>query len=474
MANLINEKLQAPVNTGVKPAYTTASEKKEEKKVVPKQDSTPSNNGLGKLVLPLSLIAGGGILLYLGLRGPKKIEIFNAHVRNKLAQMEIEINGFEQYVDKTIRTSFAEVSEYISKYKKDNDIIPTVFSSNIRRLREPKQVADAQDLAFEAIANSDGEIRRAGASDMGNFMCKVSDVKGRAVSQIDGKKEQVRLLFGDYVHLPRFKDGKYADLMETSESQLVTTAGVYLEQLERMKLAAIRKAVSDQYQDMTDFVVKIRGLRNESKAQVIENSFAQIRRLKGISDDFKPSYNKIATLDNFEKLTPEELAPQVLPSQLEEIYGNDIFIKFLKEHDFNEVTEDDLRRFFYSTPYNNTVKDLGFLVDRLRIRKVVAEPKPEEAKIYDNMIAKLEFLSNKLNVYGKDELLKKCSRDFEHMNVDQRKAALYYVTTVSRRLGFDSVLQMDEYMVKNSPAYRELNIREYMEIFKENPELYFM
>lgn len=479
MVSNILENFQTHTGVGVKSPYNLPPVKKETNSVTNLQNSDVSKNvnnqNKEKYILPLGLIAGGGLLLYYGVKHPGNVNMFKKHVQNRLIQMEIEINSFETGAKRVIKDYSSAISGYIRNYKQNNNIIPTEFSSNIKRLNTSKQVVNAQDLAFEAIANTEDEHCRAGLPDEGLFRVKFEDLKREAVSQIERKQESTRLLFEDLAHLPRFASGKYSDLVENSESQLITTASVHLEELQDIKLGLVRKFTTDSYREMADFILKNRGLRNEAKVQVIENSFEQVRNLLKLSEDFKPSYDKIPTLDNFSKLTPEDLKPQAKLSDLDGHLTYNVYFEALKNMDFNKITKKDLTQIFYSSPYNNNLKDLGFLIDRLRLRKVVsAQETSDNNKMYDVAIAKLEFLRNKLTSFGKNELIKKCSYDFENMNVEQRRAKLYYISTVSRRLGFDSFEDMDKYMSKNSSIYNALNIREYIDIIKSAPELYFM
>lgn len=473
MVNVISENFQAYKGMGVKSPYTFKSA---QKNVSMPQDSltVESDQSKEKYLLPLSLITGGGLLLYYGLKHPGKVSLFKKHVENRLIQMEVEINNFEKHTRSIINSCFSSAAEHVRAYKQNNNIIPSEFSSNIKKLNSPQKVIDAQDLAFEAITNSDRENFKPGPSEIGEFMVKVDGIRRNALSQIDRKKESTRLLFEDFAHLPRFKDGKYSDLVETSESRLVTTAATLLDQLEMIKLNEIRKAVTDSYREMSGLLFQNRQLRYEAKKQVVDNAFEQLRYLLKLPEDFKPSYGKVATLDNFEKLTAEELKQQTLPKELNNLYEYNVYFDALKSQDFNKVTDDDLTRIFYTAQYNNSLRDLGFLIDRLRLRQFVSSVEtPNDGRAYDIAIAKLEFLQNRLFDFGKDELVKKCSKDFEHMDVEQRKAALYYVYTVARRMGFDSIELMDKYMTKNSTVYNGLNIREYMDVFKQSPDLYF-
>ena len=91
----------------------------------------------------------------------------------------------------------------------------------------------------------------------------------------------------------------------------------------------------------------------------------------------------------------------------------------------------------------------------------------------DVIIPKLEYLSKRLHEFGKRELLDVINKDFDHMRQDNRQAAVYYILRVAKRIGFESIQEMDEALMKENTVYANLNIRNYIRIFKENPDLYF-
>ena len=47
------------------------------------------------------------------------------------------------------------------------------------------------------------------------------------------------------------------------------------------------------------------------------------------------------------------------------------------------------------------------------------------------------------------------------------------IVNIASRLGYESIAHMDSALAKESSNYRTLNIRNYMKIFKDNPDIYF-
>ena len=59
------------------------------------------------------------------------------------------------------------------------------------------------------------------------------------------------------------------------------------------------------------------------------------------------------------------------------------------------------------------------------------------------------------------------------MNTFTRREALSQIFDTASRLGYASITDMDSSLIKESPNYRILNLRNYMKIFRDNPDIYF-
>lgn len=458
-------------------AYTSGSVKKEHKEEIPKSTDKKVKSWKDMLA-PLGLVAGGGILLYYGIKTPGKVKLFKNNIKSRLFQMEAELGDYNSFVKKTVDMQFGGVARYIQEYKQQRFPDISNFISNIKMLQNPKLISNINDLAFLTVAKSDVEVTRPGASDIGNFSVIVDQAVREASKLIDGKKYKSRMVMNDYVHVPKFKDGKHSDLMESAENQLIAMSTSISQQMETVKNEKLHIMIKANYKKMAEIITNMRQQRTASKENVIEATFEKLSSLLKL-ENFVPSYNKIPTLENYEKLTYEQLKPSSIPKSIEDMAKNNIYLSVIKSKDFNnfnDLNDRDVYEIFYRSPYNNNLKDLGFLIDRIRVKQAIANSLSETAES-DNLniiIAKLEYLSNKLHKVGSEELIKKCQKDFNKMTLGQRQAALYYVTTVSRRLGFDTIKDMDKYFAEHNDIYKTLNIRDYIEIFDRNPDLYFV
>lgn len=426
-------------------------------------------------IIPATLLTAGGILLYYGFKAPTKTRLFRTHVNNRLYTMEKKVQDFNTFIKNMIDTSFESVNSNIEAYKNSRTINFSESISHIKMLNAPNKVINAQDLAFEAITNHHNEYNRTGPSDMGIFSSNIEKVKSTVAKKIEAEKDKLKLELGDFAHLPAFKDGSHSDIVEAGEDKLITMQTALMEQIEEMKFSRLNLVTKNKYRTMAEYIIKARELKNQAKENVINVTFDHIRTLLKLDKDFIPSYFKVPGTENFEKLTAAELKPRLLPLSLRKTFENNIFLDTVQKKDFGNLTYEDIKAIFYSMPYDNNLKDLGFLIDRLRLRQATLKARrPDIKNSYDVIIPKLEYLSNKLHQFGRNELIEKAaSENYNNMNVEKRRASLYYISNISRRLGYESLEKMDIDFAKNSPAYEKLNIREYMKIIKNNPDLYF-
>lgn len=476
MVNLIQDKIAANHTYYVNHRKAQVPLSVTDSTVVRKNDESQQRSDNWKDILaPMGLIAGGAIFLYYGIKTPGKVKLFKNNVKNRIFRMESELSEYSTFIKKTTEEYYKGASAFIKKYKEQRYISPASFLFNIKKLKDPKLVSRAMDIAFEAISRSDIDSAKGGASDIDNFGVLVHRITREVSDIIEHKKEKSKLVINDYVHLPKFKNNSHSDLVEASENQLISTATSITQQMDKLKDENLHSIIKTQYTKMADAITTARKLKTEAKELSINLAFEHIRSLLKLKDFF-PSYYKLPTTDEFIKLNPQQLKPHSLPKSLQEYVPHNIFLATVAKKDFNTFTDDDIYEIFYKSYYNNNLKDLRYLIDRLRIKQVIAKTSEDttNAESFGVIIAKLEYLANKLNEFGTEEIIKKCQRNFHNMSVEQRRAALYYVTTVSKRLGFETIKDMDEYFSKNNDIYKTLSIRDYIDIFEKTPELYFM
>nr|QGT49694.1 hypothetical protein Melaina855_0810 [uncultured Candidatus Melainabacteria bacterium] len=430
------------------------------------------DNKIKKYTLPAGLLAGGGVLVYLGLMRPGKSKLFNMHIRNHIFNMEKKVHEFVAFIRNSIDDISGESTTYINNYKAAHHINPVEYSSSLKVFRRAEKVAEAQDLAFEAITSR----TNFGMDDIQNFSSMYNTIKNSSLLSIGQKKAQAKTAIGENVKVNLPKNlAKNMDLVEEGENQLITMQNALSEQLDGIEATRMGIASRQLHSQMAQAITESRRLQYQAKENVINTAFYQTKKLLNLPEEFGPSYLNVPKVSDFdEKLAYMELRPINVPPRLKEIYEDNNFFRIAIEHDFTDLPEREVVNIFYSSSADNNLKDLGYLIDRLRLRQAILKTKNNDRKsVYDVMIPKLEYLSARLNDFGKRELLTRCGTDFDKMTVSERKNTLKGIYDIASRLGFESISHMDAVLAKESSNYSGMNIRNYMEIFRNNPDIYF-
>lgn len=474
MVNLITAKITNQQVVSQNLTYNKEASVEKEKDKLANPVAQKSSNA-AKSILPLGLIAGGGILIYYGLRKPDSVKFLKKMVKDRFFEIEKNVQEFSTYLKGQVNSSFGDTIAHIEEYKKAKLVNAGQYLEPIVESKDAKSALNAQDSAFVSLSEVFNEFRRAGASDFDTFKVKLS-ARVREVSyKIDEERQKKTLACSDLIPVPPFRDGKHSDLVETSENELANAVSSVASQMLNLQNEKLHGVLNSQTRKMADVIAQSRSSVVEAKKLLIDSTFAKFRQILNLPEDFVPSYSKTFTLDNFSKLSPEELKPQKYPLDMHKIFSESVYWKAVETKDFNNLSKEDVKETFYMASPYTSLKEIGITIDRLRLRNELDKSlgKNNES-LYNTAIAKLECLSVKLRELGEEELIQRCNKDFDNLNTEQRKARLYYVNDVSRRLGFPSVWDMDEYLVKNNYDYSKMSIRKYMEIFKENPDIYFV
>ncbi len=426
-----------------------------------------------KLILPLGMIAGGGLLIYYGIKAPTKSRIIKNIVNERLAQIKANLKIYKDSATDIVENSFRPFDKYIADYLKMNSF--SGYQEIFEKITNPKMITKAVDLYMDAIHQSSLRKNRQGnLTDMAQFSADINNVLKNVNENLTNKRNAMALLFEDYAKLPKNKDENLNSLIVSSSAKLRAQSVSTLGQMDVIKYMAIHKTLSKYFAQMAEAITTSREKILKSKRDIIDLAYARVSELLDLEYDLKPSYKYLPSVDNYLTLTPQELQPQKLSVNISESVADDIYFKWVQQQDFNNFTDEDVRRIFYSAPYDNNLEDLKLLIDRLKLQKVISDKTTGvENPEYKILISKFEFLLNKLHEFGISEILKKSSKDFNKMNTEQKRAALYYVNTASRRMGFNSIESMDKFMAHVSEEYSNLCMRNYISMFKRKPELYY-
>lgn len=434
----------------------------------------PKQSSAVKTLLPMSLIAGGGILVYYGVKKPNKLKFINNLVKERTFEIEKNIKKLSVYIKNIIEDSFKDSHVQIDEYKKSHFFDKSKYITGIEQSQNPKETLSIHDSVFKLIKTNYNDCGQGGASPFDKFIINLANCARNASDKIDEKKWKTGIDCGDLTLLPKSKNQKEDDLLNQGEIRLAALYQSALCQMNGVKEEKLSNTINALSKNMAAAITdNVRELRKVKK-EIVDLTFANFREKLNLPETFVPTYSKILSGENLAKLSPEELRPQKLPENLNEIFEHNSYWNAVKTKDFNKLSSKDLQEIFYHTPTTESIGDIGFLVDRIRLQNELDKSLGKNnEKLYNNTIAKLEILGQKLKTFGEHELMTRCSKNFDNITADQKRANLYYITRVAKRLGFDTISDVDK-LYANNEDYNKLNIRKYINIFSEKPEMYFV
>ena len=220
MVNLITEKtvikptLSPYLQTYVTPPVQEEPKVTQIQEPVQAVEITDKSNTKNKLLLPLSLIGSGGILLYLGLKNPNPTKMYKRFVDGKLFEMDKRLRTFTACVKTRLNKVSSEATQFIEDYKARRFINPADNLGPLRTLTEPRQLIDAQDIAFESLVAA-SRTNKLGATEFGDFSITVRRLGREARRDLSREQDIVKLELGDYVQVPIPKNEKHSYFSST-------------------------------------------------------------------------------------------------------------------------------------------------------------------------------------------------------------------------------------------------------------------
>lgn len=462
MVDLIREKIA--VSEPVMMSNKSHQKSDEVKPVEGKQ-----NNVFTKKVLPLSLIAGGGMLIYYGVKSPSAVKFLKKMVNDRIAVIERRVNDFADDIKGLVWEEFRAANGKIADYSQTRVVNPKNLVSSLAKSKTPQEVLAAQDSGFEILQNEIYKDVRAGATDFDNFTSFLYSIRRNIGDNLNNKRHQINLSNGDLIQLPQFKDGKRKDLLETMSGKIDAKVKSAANDMSDVIGEVLDKNIHDKSAEMAEAIIQKRDNFAEAKRLLLETSFANVRQSMGLGEEFVPMYNQIPTLENFSKLAKNELKPQELPDGVEHIFNGTMFGEILKTQDFSKLDDEALRIIFLKMLHVQNVQDIGIMADRLRLKAVV----DGNEELYRVPIAKLEFLQNKLQDAGEKELFKRLQINFTDMTAEQKRSRFAYINDAARRLGFNNLERMHNSLSESHPEYLETSFSKCIDEIKNKPEIFF-
>lgn len=424
-------------------------------------------------ILAGGLLTGGGVLLYLGLTKPGKNTLFNRFVEGKISDMENIVRKYTDYATDNIVNSFKGTVEYISAYRKTHIFKPSEFLTQINMFKEPIKIADSQDIAFSAIHAKKKELSFSAACDIDEFASKFNKIKYRVTGEIERQKHRTKMELDDYRHLPDNKSQFGEERVEMAETRLNMVQQNLIEYMNRVQTTKMNIALKSQFRQMADAIVESIVSQNVSKETILDTTFGKVKRILRLDGDFVPEYG-LQRYDLQLKDISQHLKPQNLPEDIVKNVEPNIFLKVAQEEDLRKHTDKDLKKIFFKISSDYNLKDLRYLIDRVRLRQAASGGDKKGKAAYDSLILKLKYLSNKLNDFGENQVVEYSKFDFAKMSEEQRRAKLYYLSTAGRRLGYENFAMLNKSMLKTNEAYRRLPLKDYSNLISSNPDLYFV
>lgn len=435
-----------------------------------------------KFILPTSLIAGGGLLVYLGIRRPSAESIFNKIIKSHRENIEKEAPSFYKYAENAISDFLEKSLQKIYQYEKQHvDNIYEKINNPISQALDTIDIIRKHNNAFKIIDTELNPYLKSGASDFDKFMVEISADKKNLKDMLSAEQYQIRLKMEDNVEIHTtdyFRKSigtkKHDELLKKSQENLEEYINELQNQMSRFTDKKITSSINLQSSIMENIIVEIRDLLKETKENIIISAFDEMSKMLNIKG-FKPSFHNNITLDKFSKLTSDELRPIQTPTELDKMLGKNHYFNIIKTHDFNKLDDKTIKNIFYTvTPYDN-INNIKYTIDRIRLLNMAEKTNGiDNSKIYKNVIAKMEALYLKLKNFGEKEFLMLCDQDFNSMSEQELRAKLYYMNKISSRLGYHALTQANRNFIRNYLQYSNLPFKKITEQIQQYPEKYFM
>lgn len=446
-----------------KPAFGNKTKSEDNTQITKKH----KNNYL----IPATTITAGIILLFSSLKNSSKAGKLRQYIIEKITLIDSKKSEFNKLVQQIIEEIFPDAAIKIKNFKNERSFSPTNPVRTIKSSESLSQLIENQDNAFRSMEEHINKFDKGGATPYDKFTNYLEQLRRKAWAQLIPTRDQLQLEFNDIANIPDFANNSHLKLTKLTREILNKKKDKTINQINSStdkKLIDIVRLYSGA---MADTIIDLRIQQKNTKEKFITTAFKQANELLGNSPEtLKTTFQNTPTLENFSKLTPEQLKPTNVSEELSKVFGNNTYFEAIIEKDFNTINAEDLKQIFYHSSYDNNLNDLGILIDRLRLRQAINKTQTPDSETYKIIIPKLEYLANNLKTFGEKELLKRNSKDFNKMNSEQKKAALFYISQISRHLGYESIIKMDNELSKTNKIYKKSNLHTFIHSIKQNPE----
>ena len=473
MVGLLNEVLHSQVKRrGFAPAFTA-----EEKKTQDSQTQAPAKNHevLSKYVLPACVIGAGGILMYLGVRSPKISAKIQDLYEDKLHKITEEVLKFKKNTTSSMDKEYRKITPYIIDYRKNHTFEYLAHSAKIQDATKGSEVLGTVREAFSELKGIRAKDIKWGVSGMDEFRSYMYNVNHPVYQSMTKLRNGASMRMLDYSLMPRFKNGSNKETMVKLEEKLGKIRAAADKKMFEIQNNLTDEHIHQSSARMAKQMILVRSDLNSSAENVMDTAFNRMGKLYNIGEDFKPLFRKGKSLKVIELLPEKELKPQKLSDEARQIINNDYLANVLEEVDFNKIDDKMMKSLFERMPSGFDTKQTDMITDMIRLQQVVnkAEGAAENLEL-KTISGKLEYLSAKLEQYGKSYLSEHCGRDCSKFNKHQLHAHVYYINSAGRKLGLVGIEDVDRFMVKQNPKYLDSPFKQRVKEILDKPEYYFM
>ena len=292
MSSLLQHRL-TPSSANIKNTYNKLEEKNINTSAM-EMVKQPKHSA-AKTILPLGLIAGGGILIYYGVRKPNKLQFINNLVKKRTFEIEKNIKKLSVFIQNTIDESFKDSHIQIEEYKKSHFFDKSKHITIIEQNTSAKDALSTQDSAFKLIRTNYDDSHLGGATPFDRFNVNITRKAREASNKIDEKKWRTSIECGDLTLLPKSQNQKENDLLNQGEVKLAALYQYALSQISGAKDEKLSNIINTLSQSMADTIIDSKRELQKAKAEIIDSTFAKFREKLNLPETFIPTYSKTLT-----------------------------------------------------------------------------------------------------------------------------------------------------------------------------------
>lgn len=422
-----------------------------------------------------ALAGGGALLLYLGCKNPSATKRIKKLYLEKSAGFMHTVANFREETQKLFTEHYKNIEPYIDYIRTEKFFNPYPARLKIAETKNSTEILDTLDTSFAQIRKARQKRLSPQLSDMDEARQAVYSTNYYAYRDAEQNKTKTAADMMTKSLMPRFKDGKHEELLDQYEEDLADQVNTA-----KAKMSKIQTQTSDEFRQtycskISAMISRFRKNHLTAAQDIMKDSFTRLGRMLGYDETFRPLFITGKTCKTITTLTPNDLSPQKLSGLSDKII-TEPYVKYILENvDFKNLSGSTLKKVFYSMPEDFDVKKLDLVTDRIRLQQAVELARKEtENPELKNIAGKLEYLSFKLEEFGKAELLSKCDRNFTGISDEALKAKLYYVHKAAMRLGLYDIDDIDLFLTKNVSGYADTNFKQVVEKVRTNPELFYM